>query len=275
MQEKAKPYVGITGFKTAQEIGATAEAFYDNGFFSSNYLAMFGILSSDKRLDNPFQEGTMSPAICNLSEALEAVPKWGLPTIHYHTKEKEKLNSHIRAILTVDGIYYYGLCKAVQLNVDWPPLDQINKILKEFTKLDLVLQLPRRATEGLSLKEIAKRSKEYDALVKYALIDSSGGKGVEFDLEYGIELMNALNEAMPNTRIGIAGGLDGGNVKSLVSEISKKYNEDFFIDAQGKLRTDNKEALDYEKARDYIKSSATALLRKKIAEKGIIEEEIS
>ncbi|KYK26761.1 hypothetical protein AYK26_04780 [Euryarchaeota archaeon SM23-78] len=257
---KAKAYVGITGYKTTQEVKDMAEMFRESGFPNIRYEVMFGVLSSYKRIDDVNSEGKKSPCLSKLPEILQEIPSWGLPMIHYYTPRKESLCTEILSLFTHDPLYDANLCRAVQLNVDWPPLEHLNYIIKEFPELKIVLQLPPRATEGLGLEEIAKRAKEYDNLVKYALIDPSRGKGLDFEVQYSVELMSALNQAMPHTRIGIAGGFDADNVKKKVPLIKEKYQEDFFIDAQGRLRTEDRKALDLNKAERYIKACSEVFL---------------
>ena len=258
---KATPYVGITGFKTKEEILSVAPMFPKHGFDSeSSHIPMLGFLVSYKRLADKTMPGKRSPVANDLGMLLSYVPARVLPMMHYYTINKPELAEEVKNLYSISNMYGSGLCCSLQINMDWPPIEQVKKILQEFPDMIIVLQLPPKTTQGLSLEQIAKRAKEYDSLVKYTLIDPSRGEGIGFDVKYSTELMLALNEVMPTTRIGIAGGLAADNVKEKILLILKDYNEDFCIDAQGRLRTENGKALDYEKARAYIKASAKALL---------------
>ncbi|MFH1065552.1 MAG: hypothetical protein V1734_03545 [Nanoarchaeota archaeon] len=124
----------------------------------------------------------------------------------------------------------------------------------------IVLQLPKRATQGRELGDITKMAGEYKSLARYVLVDPSAGEGKDFDVVQCSELMNGLHSAMPNTRIGIAGGFDGINVIKKVSGISEIYHDDFCIDAQAKLRTKDNKYIDVGKAGKYIKNAARVLL---------------
>lgn len=234
---KPKPYIGITGFKIMQDIHETEKIFEKNPLLTG-YTAMYGILCSMKRLYNAFSEGKTSPSFANIPMLLDYVPTNSLAMIHYHTKEKETLDQQIKTLFSTENIYHRHVCKAVQLNVDWPGLDKLEKIKTEFLNLQIVLQLPKRATKDFSLKQATKLAGFYDDFVDYVLIDPSGEKGEEFDLDNGVRMMNALYGAMPTTRIGIAGGFSGLNVEERVSYIKDRFPEPFFIDAQGKLRKD-------------------------------------
>jgi len=196
---KAKAYVGITGYKTTQEVKDMAEMFRESGFPNIRYEVMFGVLSSYKRIDDVNSEGKKSPCLSKLPEILQEIPSWGLPMIHYYTPRKESLCTEILSLFTHDPLYDANL-------------------------------------------------------------DPSRGKGLDFEVQYSVELMSALNQAMPHTRIGIAGGFDADNVKKKVPLIKEKYQEDFFIDAQGRLRTEDRKALDLNKAERYIKACSEVFL---------------
>ena len=251
---RAKPYVGITGFKTRKEVRNTAAACLRNNFPNSKYDVMFGVLSSHKNLKDHSREGKQSPSISDLKCLLDEVPRWGLPMIHYYTPKKNTLDEQVKELFSLGHIYHSNLCRAVQLNVDWPPVEKVYQIMNAFPDMKIVLQLPKRSMEGLSTKEIAKQAGIYDRLVSYALIDPSGGKGEEFDLKYVIELMHALDETMPHTMIGNAGGYDAHTVKKKVPVIKGIYKKPFFIDTQGRVRTDDKKAIDSGETEAYLKA---------------------
>lgn len=257
------PYIGITGFKTKEEIIRTANAFKENyekcRAYKSVYKPMFGFLCSNKRLEDKLSEGTQSPAFVQLKElidyAVEADSlKKCIPMIHYHTENAKTLADEIKEVF--DGIY--DKCKAVQLNMTWPAIEQVEKIKKEFPEIQIVFQLNKYALNDLEAENVVKRTKEYEKLVDYILIDPSGGLGVEFDLEKSCELMTAIENELENKTIGIAGGLDGENVKDKITNIAKKIHSYFCIDAQGKLRTEDKKEINAEKTNKYVAEALSA-----------------
>jgi phosphoribosylanthranilate isomerase len=257
-QGKIKPYIGVTGFKTKEEIKNITSGFENDEKFkpfpeennSYKFKIMLGFLASEKRMKEKDVPGKRSPAAKDLPELISHVQSWALPMIHYYTNNKETLVEQIREVFSN---LYPNLCSAIQLNVDWPPVEKLEKILCEMPNLKIVLQLPERAMENLSIEEITTRAKEYDELASYVLIDPSGGKGKEFDVKYGIELMLALKGSMNNPIIGIAGGFSPENVCERIKKIKEKYFDLFCIDAEGKLMEDN--SLSEKKARDYICSA--------------------
>ncbi|MDP3734183.1 MAG: hypothetical protein Q8R37_03055 [Nanoarchaeota archaeon] len=260
---RAKPYVGITGFKTVSEVKAV-NAIFNKSDFNNNKFShwpMFGFIVTDKRLADFTKGGTQSPPAKELPWLLRRVPPHYLPMIHYYTENVGNLAAEIEQVFSISSMYEYGDCSAVQLNnVDWPPITEIKKIKQRFSSMDIVLQLPKQVMEGKSISEIVNRARDYDGLVRYALIDPSGGLGIDFDVEKSLELMTSLYQAMPNTQIGIAGGFSGENVEERIQVIQDYYIEPFCIDAQGKLRSDaDKGRLDLEKVQRYITGAARVL----------------
>ena len=88
---KAKPYVGITGFKSEEEIKALSDVFFYNGFTGWEYTAMLGIIVSNNRLADINSRGNKSPPAKTLPFLLETVPKWAIPMMQYFTDNKDKL----------------------------------------------------------------------------------------------------------------------------------------------------------------------------------------
>lgn len=258
---RAKPYVGITGLKTVEEVDAVNVIFQKNGFDQNfSHLPMYGFIVTDKRLADMTKEGTQSPKFVDLPLLASLSPSTTLPMMHYYTENKDHLADEIEQVFSYGGMYRSGDCRAVQLNIDWPHLKQIEKIKTLFDKMAIVLQLPARAMEGKTATEIAHQAKDYDGFVSYALIDPSGGLGLDFDLERSLELMNSLYHAMPNTQIGVAGGFSGENVEERIRALRGRYIEPFCIDAQGKLRDDHdKGKLDFEKVQQYVQGAARVL----------------
>lgn len=75
----AKPYVGVTGFKSEEEISGLARVFSENGFAEdrSPYSAMFGIIVSNNRLADLESRGNKSPPAKDLANICRVVPGMG------------------------------------------------------------------------------------------------------------------------------------------------------------------------------------------------------
>ena len=254
----AIPYVGVTGFKSEEEIKKLSDVFLENGFSGGEYAAMLGIIVSNNRLADINSRGNKSPPAKTLPFLLENVPKWAIPMMHYFTDNKNKLAEEVKFLFSIGGMYDKNICKAVQLNAAWPSVDQVEEIVKKFPGIMITLQIPKFAMDGLALEEIAKRARNYEDLIKWVLIDPSGGLGIDFDLEAGANLMNAIKERMPDTTVGIAGGFYHENVEERVMKLNEKCPFRFCIDAEGKLMENH--TLVIGKGKKYIEKAASALL---------------
>ncbi|MBI4451283.1 hypothetical protein HY642_04880 [Candidatus Woesearchaeota archaeon] len=267
-KDTPRPYIGVTGLKTVEEVQQLSDICFRAGLFGSAYnhqtwygiphVPMFGFLCSSKRLVHPSEGGTQSPPLQDLMTLTRMTPTGAIPMVHYHSPDKDRLASDVKQIF--DGPFQiYRSCKALQVNMDWPPPAEIESIRKAFPEMQVVLQLPRRATEGMQPVDIAKRVKEYEDLAQYALIDPSGGKGKEFDVGDCRSVLEALLLGTAGFVFGTAGGLDGKNVRERVLPIANTVDSAYFcIDAQGKLRTANKESLDMTLAKEYIFNARAA-----------------
>jgi hypothetical protein len=254
-----RPYIGVTGLKTAAEVAGLAGACEEAGLLrpGAGHVPMFGFLCSDKRLADPEKGGRQSPAVRDLPLLTRYTPNGAIPMIHYHTPNKDGLSGEIRKLF--EGPLYEG-CQAVQLNQDWPKHGELERILGAFKEIAIVLQVPQRAMEGRTRQEVVSLARSYTGLVDYVLIDPSGGKGAEFGLDEGAGLLGALAKHLwPTRTAGIAGGFSGGNVRERVMQLTARTGrKDYCIDAQGRLRTPDREALDLAKARQYLVQAADA-----------------
>lgn len=261
--QETKPvaYVGITGFKEGYEVRNVAEQYLRNGFLgfgegvvSKKHKAMFGFICSAKRLVDKSKQGRESARAQDLGSLAKYTPRGIIPMIHYYTPNRRNLAEEVKEVFSIDGMYENNYCRAVQINMPWPDIDQVELIRKEFPEMDVVLWLPKVALTDVS------RVEEYGGLVQYCLIDPSGGEGREIG-EKDLGLAGVLQEFMPNTRIGIAGGLYGGNVNSVMRKVYRTLGESFCIDSQGKMRTEDKYGFDFESVADYISMARDAICK--------------
>jgi hypothetical protein len=226
---------------------------------------MLGFLSSQERLLRSDDEGGKSPAVNSLGTLMCGIPRNWIPMVHYHSTDKDTLAAQVGAVLYDTGIYRDGSCTAVQLNVDWPPLEQIKRMRGQMPELDIVLQLPERAMAGMDAAQIAERAAAYDGLVAYTLIDPSGGKGVALDVDRTGAILSALADAMPRTTLGFAGGLSANGLDTTIRDVMTAYSSlqgvpfcggryEVCIDSQKKLRheCDGFKGIDYGAMNEYL-----------------------
>lgn len=276
---RPKPYVGVTGFKNVNEIRELTDVFLDRGFLGENnssydprciessYIPMLGFICSTKRLNEIESEGRVAPALKSLDLLTRFSPRGAMTCMHYYTTNRRNLAEEVKKLFSFDsnhefdlsnGLYANNYCRALQINMDWPDLDQIESIRTEFPEMTIILQLPKE-TLNQDLKGVVNRASNYKELVQYVLIDPSGGLGKEFDPSQYAGFMKELYNTMPKSTIGIAGGLDGNNVEEKFDKIAQVFKEPFCIDAEGRLRSEDTKYIDIGKAQNYVNKAKYAI----------------
>jgi phosphoribosylanthranilate isomerase len=140
----------------------------------------------------------------------------------------------------------------IQLNINWPDPNDVKRIKDTYPKLSIILQV-----SGFSSLE---KVKSYYGFCDYILIDSSKGRGIEFNLNEVVKAYRTIQEYIPTT-IGIAGGFSPENVRGRVLDLRKSLRTDnFCIDAQNRLRTNGH--LDMHKVDKYLKEAIEAFQTK-------------
>jgi len=234
----ASSYVGVTGFSELDKVKQVADKVKD---FPIGQV-MFGFTSSNKRLLDPASSGKTSPSLVSLRDLVEAVPRQHLPMIHYYTPNSDTVALEVIALFEYCGLP--SRC-GLQLNLEWPAPRQLERLVETIPDFAITLQLPKKALEAADDVIVNKLQSLYTGLVKYVLIDPSGGLGLDFDVPRAAELMTKISD---NTSIvpGVAGGFSAANVADRIKQINNMSNcgscqrprlENYCIDAQGKLRS--------------------------------------
>jgi hypothetical protein len=258
-----KPYVGVTGAVFEEEVKAIVDSFERNGLtMNGSHVPMSGLLVSYQTLDSRSKPGNKRhPKLEDIPSLLRAHGNKAFTTIHFNTRRPETLSKDISSIFELEGIYEKGLCRGLQLNIAWPPNEEVNEIKSKYPDMKIILQLSKRATEGLSLEEIVLKTATY-LNADYVLVDPSGGKGLEFDAEYSATLYKRLKGGGVKATIGFAGGLSGNNVAGITKDMRERLETAIFsIDAEGNLRDKltpayGDDVMNLEKVGKYISESA-------------------
>ena len=256
---KAKPYIGITGFKTVREVTAVAELFTEalQGF-EEHYTAMFGFLTSTQSLVDYTKGGERCPPVQELQDLVRAVPDNFFPVIHHYTTEPDKLHSEVCQLRLQIG-RGWGL----QINSVWPKVDEVKRIRTEYDLSEVILQIPKEALESGPHLAWDRNLRMYAGLVDHVLIDPSGGLSIEFDVDKCVSLMKTASENLPDATIGVAGGLDGDNVRRKFGQVARDLKKPFSIDAEGRLRAEETfeggSLLASERVKAYVEGAAEAL----------------
>lgn len=259
-----KPYIGITGFTSADDIRKTVGGFLANSIsMDTRYIPMLGYLVSYKTLNHTPTDNLRYPLIDDIPDLLRAAEKKALAMIHYNSKELDTLADQIYEIFTLEDIYENDLCSALQLNILWPPVCEIEKIRDLFPGMKIVLQLSEKTIKGKTPKDICDHVADYSGMISYVLIDPSAGQGIEFDLRRSVSIHNMLKDKHPKLTIGFAGGFSDKNAKELIDALAFEVS-DFCIDVESGVRDKKSEKygddiFNVEKALAYIGKSSKAL----------------
>ncbi len=260
----SKPYVGITGPINRHEVESICREFSDAGYsMESPHIPMLGFLVSYKTLNGQSTKNRRYSPVNGIPELLRATDGKVLTMIHYNTKEMETLYEQVSKIF--NGIYDSNLCHAIQMNIVWPDAIQVKKIKDRFPNLSIVFQASHNAMADKSPKDIVDRLQSYGSSLNYVLIDPSGGRGLEFDLESSLAVYSELREQLPRLTVGFAGGFTGENVAiRLKNIIERTGDERFCIDAEGGLRDKitseyGDDLLNIAKVKAYLKSASSVI----------------
>jgi hypothetical protein len=261
---KAKPYVGITGPTSLVETICLCDAFKEAGFsISTSQIPMIGLLASYKTLNGIGVNNRRYPRFEHLLPLLSRANRDVFPMIHYNTRDNDTLSQQISRLF--DGVYDEGLCRALQLNLAWPDISEVEKIMNIFPQMQIVFQASSAIMEEVSdTTQLAKRIAEYRDFISYILIDPSGGRGKVFNVESSVNVYQELVERCPDLTIGFAGGFTGENAASRIEKIRKEVGKDFCIDAEGGLRDKLSEeygddTLNMKKVESYLNGASTIL----------------
>jgi phosphoribosylanthranilate isomerase len=237
-----KNYIGITGFKSAEEVRSIADYAAEG-----TPRIMYGVLTSPKNTLDFHSEGRRRAATSKLESIFSAVPLNGFPMLHHCTYNRNFVNE-LDLILGYNSIYDKGLVKSLQINQRLPEISEVIMLRKKYPELEVVIQLEPPDLENP--KSTAKKLIKYEGLFDYIIIDPSRGAGIALDFTNSLDVLNAIKtNAMPV----IAGGLHPENVKQTVGFFKKNYSGEFCIDAEGRLRTPDDNALDIGRTKEYVK----------------------
>ncbi len=233
---KARPYVGITGPVSVLETRALCEEFAKADYsMESPHIPMIGFLVSYKTLNGESVKNRRYPPVDLLPALLHESSGKVLNMIHYNSRDTGTLSCQVAKIF--NGTYEEDLCRALQLNIAWPDVRQVEKMREKYPDMQIVFQASDKVMRGKTPNQIAWGIKDYNDLVDYVLIDPSEGRGESFDLESSIAVYSELREQCPGLTIGFAGGFTGENVALKSREIIRRTGEDCFCtDAEGGVR---------------------------------------
>jgi len=231
-----KPYVGVTGPTSIEEVDSIIHAFSEANYgMETPHIPMLGYLVSLKTLNGEQISNKRYPTFGELSELIKRADNKVLTMIHYNSRERSTLADQIRDIF--EGLYSNHLCRALQLNIVSPDKEQVALIKKRFPKMQIVLQASGSFMGNRTPQELSREIGSYGRSIDYVLIDPSGGRGLEFEIDKSVGIFKELNEKLPYLTIGFAGGFTHENTAGRIKDLMRKaQTSQFCIDAEGGLR---------------------------------------
>ncbi len=128
---------------------------------------------------------------------------------------------------------------AIQLDVTWPNVDDIDRFKATHPELKIILQLGKFAFQeaGNDSKKVVDLLDRYGDSIDYALLDLSMGKGKAMESEGLLPMLRLLQSELPGLGLAVAGGLGPDSV-DLLEPIAREF-PGISIDAQGRLKPAN------------------------------------
>ena len=251
----AKQYVSITDFFTVEQARNMRELIPQG----PDLVLGVGVMASWKTIKGlPTKWVNSFPPIQTVAGIFEPDPRV-FNVLHYASDvEPERFFEQLVVATLFGGVNMEGL----QLDIEWPSASALALYKKYFPKIKIILQVGPQALETVnhSAKEIARRvAEEYAPYIDYVLLDGSGGRGIPMETGPLLEKIAAIKENAPDLAIAVAGGL-GPNTLHLVEPILRVY-PGVSIDAQGKLRKEKMDPVDWNMAGDYVKKFVEMLRR--------------
>lgn len=237
-----KPYIGITGFMTNEEVDTMLNLMPP----SSKRLLMVGVLASWKTM----HEGKISgryPNVKSISKIFIQHPL-ALNLIHYHTKNTDTLCDQLVSLTMFGGENLHGF----QLNFAWPPISELAKYRSICRDYIIVMVITPKAFEGVKYPPelLVSRIKDYEGLIDYVLLDRSEGYGIRLDTRFMKTYLDILYTKDLDIGIGVAGGLSE-NTLYLVEPLMENF-PGLSIDAEDKLRNPHDDSLNLTFSGNYL-----------------------
>lgn len=260
---RVKPYIGVTGVISEQEVNDVIREFNEAGYkMNFGHVPMLGYLVSYKTLTGQETKNRRYPKVGDLHRLVGRACNKVLTMIHYNSREMPSLVEQIEEIFY--NLYNDNLCRALQLNIIWPDIEQVRLIKQKFPEMLIVFQASHKVLNEDN-RTIIPRLKKYGGLIDYVLIDPSGGRSLEFSLDESVNLYRRLKKNLPEIVVGFAGGFNPENIynrlRRLVDEV---HRGNFCIDAEGGLRNKITEEygddiLNIEKVRRYLREASQVI----------------
>jgi hypothetical protein len=157
-------------------------------------------------------------------------------TIHfadlYRPKEVQTLFEDLELVVDAGGEYLH----AIQLDVTWPDIDDIDRFKDKYPDIAVVLQLGKSAFEMVDHEpqKMVDELDKYGDSIDYVLLDLSMGKGKAMEADALLASLRLIRQELPGLGLAVAGGLGPDSIH-LLEPVAREF-PDVSIDAQGRLK---------------------------------------
>ncbi len=250
-----KPYISVTGITNRAEANAIALAFQSNLHPDSSHQGALGYRLSSQTLDTLPE----SSLYADFREPQTLFPDSTsiLNVIHYNTRNQSTLAEQVVQIFKKGGIYSDNLCRAIQLNIKWPQVNQLDEIKSALPDLQIVLSITPTILKRETREQISDNVGKRAGFVDFIIIDPSGNKGITFTPGWLAPYFRLLKNDFPDKQIILAGGFNDKEVALRLAELDLALKtKDFGIDAESGLK-DGHGRLSIAKATAYIEKASS------------------
>ena len=242
------PFIGINGIVTPYEVSWLLPLIPP----AHSHRLMVGVLASHATLTGkPDRRPGRTPHTDNIASIFRRDARC-LNLIHYYTAERDTLVEQLRQLKDLGGSNLHGF----QLHTAWPDPTAVHQLRNELGRPVIGLQVGSTALKLVhdDPTTLAERIGEYHGDIDYVMIDTSGGKGKLFDSGLATETLFTLREHHGSwLRLGVSGGIGPSSLDRV--EPFTRSLPDLCLIAEGKLRDDTDDHLDFDIAGTYVKDS--------------------
>ena len=249
-----KPYIGITDFKSPDQVRSMLEILKKHRKPISSRMLHVGTMMSYSTLNGiDSKYSGIFPANKDLAGIFIEDPTHSIYNcLHYADYARDRT----KAVDIVRAIQYSGPnLHSIQLDMTWPSEMMIARAMRTHPHIEVILQVGNDAFEACRYdpRWLVNRLSYYESIIDRVLLDLSMGRGIPIDSEKISPFIDLIEEELPQIGIGVAGGLGPGK-RNLIQQLTDVRNY-ISIDAQSKLRASGnlKDPIDWDLARQYLK----------------------
>ncbi len=225
-------YIGACGFQSSQQVLEIWQLL--RTFDQDSPTFMVGAMTSHKILHGLSTRHTIEyPPVDNLKDIFSVKDPRIVNCLHYANYDAKRgfdLCSELSILMDCCGPHL----GAIQLDMPWPEVAELQKFKNRFESVDLILQVGPDAmyTKHEDPMQIAHEVKHYVGLISHVLLDASGGEGIPIDTSLIEGYIDSIGTVGCDVQFAVAGGL-GPKTVGKVAGLVREYGVS--IDAQTAL----------------------------------------